>query len=31
MLGILSPWILPTVRWRDEPVTEVNLAGETLT
>ena len=28
-LGILSPWILPAVRWRDEPVTEVSLAEET--
>jgi PPP family 3-phenylpropionic acid transporter len=29
MLGISSLWILPTVRWRDEPVTEASLAEET--
>ncbi len=31
MLGIVSFWILARVHWRDEPVTEVNLAGETST
>jgi PPP family 3-phenylpropionic acid transporter len=30
-LGILSLWILPAVRWRDESATKVNLAGETST
>ena len=30
-LGILSLWILPTVRWRDDPATEIKLAGKTST